>query len=154
MVFPEGGSQIMSIQEALRKAEEYGLDLIEVAPQSNPPVCKILDYGKFKYEMEKKMREKHKEQKASQLKEVRFRPATQEHDYEFKLKSIKEFLENKHKVRVFIKFRGREIIFKERGLALLERIKEDLKEIAKVEVQPRMEGRQLSMILTPISGKK
>lgn len=154
VVFPDGGSQIMSRDEALKKAEDYGLDLVEVAPQAKPPVCKIIDYGKFKYELEKKMKEAKKHQKTIVVKEVRMRPHIGDHDYQVKLNHIKEFLEHKNKVKITIFFKGREITHSELGMQIVEKLKEDLKDIATLENQPWLEGRIITLIFSPSSNKK
>jgi translation initiation factor IF-3 len=133
----------------LQKAQEFGLDLVEVSPMAKPPVCKIMDYGKFKYETKKKANEAKKKQTVVKLKEVKFRPKTEEHDYNFKTKAIREFLEEGNKARCTVMFRGREITHREIGSAILSRIAQDLKDIAVVEQAPRLEGRLLFMILSP-----
>ncbi|KFE70265.1 Translation initiation factor 3 [Hyalangium minutum] len=125
------------------------MDLVEVNPMAKPPVCKIMDYGKFKYEEKKKASEAKKKQVVVHLKEVKLRPKTEEHDYEFKVRNIKRFLEEGNKAKVTIVFRGREITHKELGSAILEDVNKDLKEVAVVEQQPRLEGRQMFMILAP-----
>jgi translation initiation factor IF-3 len=125
------------------------MDLVEVNPMAKPPVCKIMDYGKFKYEEKKKASEAKKKQVVVHLKEVKLRPKTEEHDYEFKVRNIKRFLEEGNKAKVTIVFRGREITHKELGSAILDDVNKDLKDVAVVEQQPRMEGRQMFMILAP-----
>jgi translation initiation factor IF-3 len=125
------------------------MDLVEVNPMAKPPVCKIMDYGKFKYEEKKKASEAKKKQVVVHLKEVKLRPKTEEHDYEFKVRNIKRFLEEGNKAKVTIVFRGREITHKELGSAILDDVNKDLKEVAVVEQAPRMEGRQMFMILAP-----
>ncbi len=139
----------MSLDEALDKAEEYGLDLVEVNPKANPPVCKIVDYGKFKYIKKKREHQAKKRQKQVIQKEMMFRPKTDEHDYQFKVKHIKKFLENGNKVKVTVKFRGRELAFENKGREILERIKNELADISKVEKEPVMENRRMVMILVP-----
>ncbi len=139
----------MPIQKAQRIAREKGLDLVEVAPQANPPVCRILDYSKFKYEQEKKRREEGKKQKTQEVKEIRFRLFIDNHDYLVKLRKIREFLEGRHKVRVVVVFRGREVSFADRGVELLNKIKEALKEYAVVERDIKMEDRRMSLLLMP-----
>jgi translation initiation factor IF-3 len=134
---------------ALAKAAEFGLDLVEVSPMAKPPVCKIMDYGKFKYETKKKANEAKKKQTVVKLKEVKFRPKTEEHDYNFKTKAVREFLAEGNKARITVMFRGREITHREIGQAILTRIANELKEIAVVEQSPRLEGRLLFMILAP-----
>jgi translation initiation factor IF-3 len=140
---------VLSIEAALAQAAEYGFDLVEVNPMAKPPVCKIMDYGKFKYEEKKRASEAKKKQVVVHLKEVKLRPKTEEHDYEFKVRNVKRFLEEGNKARVTIMFRGREITHKELGQTILDDVVNDVKDIAVVEQPPRMEGRQLYMILAP-----
>jgi len=140
---------VLTIEAALEKAGESGLDLVEVNPMAKPPVCKIMDYGKFKYEEKKKASEAKKKQVVVHLKEVKLRPKTEEHDYDFKVRNVKRFLEEGNKARVTIMFRGREITHKELGQALLDDVVKDTKDIAVIEQTPRMEGRQMFMILAP-----
>jgi translation initiation factor IF-3 len=134
---------------AIAKAAEYGLDLVEVSPMAKPPVCKIMDYGKFKYEAKKKANEAKKKQTVVKLKEVKFRPKTEEHDYNFKVRAVREFLAEGNKARITVMFRGREITHREIGQAILTRIGNELKESAIIEQSPRLEGRLLFMILAP-----
>jgi translation initiation factor IF-3 len=140
---------VLPIDQALARAQEEGMDLVEVSPLAKPPVCKIMDYGKFKYLEKKKQSEAKKKQVVVQLKEVKFRPRTEEHDYEVKLKKIREFLGEANKARVTVMFRGRELSHRELGQKVLQRIIEDMKEMAVIESVPRMEGRQMFMILAP-----
>ena len=140
---------MLSIEQALERAQADGMDLVEVNPMAKPPVCKIMDYGKFKYEEKKKASEAKKKQIVVHLKEVKLRPKTEEHDYEFKVRNIKRFLEEGNKAKVTIVFRGREITHKQLGSAILDDVNKDLKEVAVVEQAPRMEGRQMFMILSP-----
>jgi translation initiation factor IF-3 len=140
---------VLTIEAALAAAGEAGFDLVEVNPMAKPPVCKIMDYGKFKYEEKKKASEAKKKQVVVHLKEVKLRPKTEEHDYDFKVRNVKRFLEEGNKARVTIMFRGREITHKELGQALLDDVVKDTKDIAVVEQTPRMEGRQMFMILAP-----
>jgi translation initiation factor IF-3 len=140
---------ILTIEQALAKAQGDGLDLVEVSPLSKPPVCKIMDYGKFKYEAKKKANEAKKKQVVVHLKEIKLRPKTEEHDYDFKVKNIRRFLEGGDKARVTIMFRGREITHKDIGQKILREVVDDLKDLAIVEQLPRMEGRQMFMILAP-----
>jgi translation initiation factor IF-3 len=140
---------VLAIDAALEKAGEFGLDLVEVNPMAKPPVCKIMDYGKFKYEEKKRASEAKKKQVVVHLKEVKLRPKTEEHDYEFKVRNVKRFLEEGNKARVTIMFRGREITHKELGTAILDDVVKDVKEVGVVEQPPRMEGRQMFMILAP-----
>ncbi len=140
---------IVSRQEALQKALESGLDLVEVSPNADPPVCKILDYGKFKYEQQKKKNEAKKKQKIVELKEVQMRPMIDDNDLTIKCRAIKRFLEEGNKVKVSMRFRGRELSHQEIGLGILMKVKEDFEEMAKVENLPKLEGRQMIMILSP-----
>jgi translation initiation factor IF-3 len=140
---------VLPLEAALAKAQEFGLDLVEVSPMAKPPVCKIMDYGKFKYETKKKASEAKKKQTVVKLKEVKFRPKTEEHDYAFKTRAIREFLAEGNKARVTVMFRGREITHREIGQAILRRIETELKDIAVVEQPSRLEGRLLFMILAP-----
>src|SRR5262249_19994176 len=140
---------VLTIEAALEKAQEAGMDLVEVNPMAKPPVCKIMDYGRFKYEEKKRASEAKKKQVVVHLKEVKLRPKTEEHDYEFKVRNVKRFLEEGNKARITIMFRGREITHKELGQNLLEDVIKDVKEVGVVEQVPRMEGRQMFMILAP-----
>jgi translation initiation factor IF-3 len=140
---------ILPIEQALKMAQEGGFDLVEVSPLAKPPVCKIMDYGKFKYTEKKKQSEAKKKQVVVQLKEVKLRPRTEEHDYEVKIRKIREFLEDSNKARVTVMFRGRELSHRELGHKVLERVVGDLKETAVIESSARMEGRQMFMILAP-----
>ena len=132
-------------------AEEAGLDLVEISPNANPPVCKIMDYGKYKYEQQKRESEARKKQKVIEVKEVKFRPNTDTHDYDVKMRNVQKFLENGDKVKVTLRFRGREMAHQELGRELLQRVAEDTKELGKVENMPKMEGRQMIMIVAPVS---
>ena len=151
----EKGTQIGIVPtvEALQKARDVGLDLIEVAPQANPPVCKILDYGKYKFEQEKKLRETKKKQKQIKMKEIRMQPKIEEHDLKFKTKHIQEFLEEGNKVKVTIRFRGRELAHTELGRDVLDKILEMIDTPFSVDKKPAMEGRFMSMIISPKSKK-
>ncbi|MAS87109.1 MAG: translation initiation factor IF-3 [Micavibrio sp.] len=140
---------VMSPREALLLAQESGLDLVEISPNAKPPVCKILDYGKFKYEAQKKAAEARKKQKTIELKELKMRPGIGEHDYQVKLKAAKKFLEDEDKVKFTLRFRGREMAHVDLGRQVLERVREDLKTMSKVDYHPKMEGRQMMMILAP-----
>jgi len=130
-------------------AEEAGLDLVEVSPDAKPPVAKILDYGKFKYQEQKKANEARKKQKVIEIKEIKMRPMIDDHDYDVKMKAVKRFFEEGDKVKVTLRFRGREMAHQELGRQLLDRVKGDTTEIAKVESEPRFEGRQIVMVLAP-----
>lgn len=140
---------VLPIEAALAQAQEQGLDLVEVNPMAKPPVCKIMDYGKFKYEEKKRASEAKKKQVVVHLKEVKMRPKTEEHDYEFKVRNVKRFLEEGNKAKLTIMFRGREITHRELGQALLDDVVKDVKDVGVVEQMPRMEGRQMFMILAP-----
>mgnify|MGYP001502028584 FL=1 len=131
-------------------AEEAGLDLVEISPNANPPVCKIMDFGKFKYETQKKEAEARKKQKVIEIKEVKFRPNTDTHDYEVKMRNVYKFIENGDKVKITMRFRGREMAHQELGRDLLLRVAEDTKEIGKVENMPKIEGRQMVMLIGPL----
>lgn len=140
---------IVPTRKAMEIAEEAGLDLVEVAPEANPPVCKIMDYGKFKYDKEKKAKVSRRNQKTSDLKELKMRPKIDEHDYQVKLKNALRFIQDGDRVKFTIRFRGRELAFKERGVEILERVMEDLREITKLEQQLKEEGRNITITLAP-----
>lgn len=140
---------IKPLEEALKAAETEGLDLVEIAPTAQPPVCRVMDYGKFKYEQSKKIQLAKKKQVIIQVKEVKFRPKTDEHDYQFKLRHIRRFLEDKDKVKVSIRFRGREIAFSGQAVNILNRIRAEIEDIGKIEYEPKMEGRDMVMIVAP-----
>jgi translation initiation factor IF-3 len=135
--------------EALDMAADAGLDLVEISPNADPPVCKILDFGKYKYEEQKKKNEARKKQKVIEVKEVKFRPSIDDHDYDVKMRSMQKFIGEGDKVKVTMRFRGRELAHQEIGMNVLMRVKGDLDEIAKVEQFPRMEGRQMTMVVSP-----
>ena len=140
----------MSLDDARERAEAKGLDLVEVAPEARPPVVKLMDYGKFKYEQQRAAREAKKKQHTVQVKEVKFRPGIEDHDYDFKTRHARRFLEEGNKVKLTMMFRGRQITHPELGLEVLERVTEDLAELAKIESRPSMEGRTMSMVLAPL----
>ena len=140
---------VVSPARALEMAEEVGLDLVEISPNANPPVCKIMDFGKYKYEQQKREAEARKKQKTIEVKEVKFRPNTDIHDYEVKMRNVFKFLENGDKVKITLRFRGREMAHQNLGRELLERVAGDVKEIGKVENMPKMEGRQMVMMIGP-----
>jgi translation initiation factor IF-3 len=140
---------IMSPQEALQTAMSLGLDLVEVAPESNPPVCRIMDYGKYRYEQSKKAKDAKKKQTVIQIKEIKMRPKTDEHDLEFKMRHIEKFLKEGNKAKVTMIFRGREVMHTNLGRKLLDKLAEDLKDAAIVEQLPRLEGKNMVMILAP-----
>jgi translation initiation factor IF-3 len=137
------------IQTALEMAQAAGLDLVEIAPNSVPPVCKLLDYGKFRFQAQKKASEARKKQKVVEVKEIKLRPMIDDHDYQVKMRSMERFFEEGDKVKVTLRFRGREMAHQELGTRLLNRVKDDTTRMAKIESEPRMEGRQMVMILTP-----
>ena len=137
------------IADALRLAQESGLDLVEIAPNSKPPVCKVLDFGKYKYHEQKKAAEARKKQKVVEVKEIKFRPMIDDHDYDVKMRSMVRFFEEGDKVKVTLRFRGREMAHQELGTRLLDRVKEDMSRFAKVEQDARFEGRQMVMVLAP-----
>jgi translation initiation factor IF-3 len=137
------------IAEALAIAQEAGLDLVEIAPNAEPPVCKLLDYGKFKYQEQKKAAEARKKQKIVEVKEIKFRPMIDDHDYDVKMRSMKRFFEEGDKVKVTLRFRGREMAHQELGAKLLDRVKTEFATTAKVEMEPRLEGRQMVMVMAP-----
>ncbi|SEM98271.1 translation initiation factor IF-3 [Lihuaxuella thermophila] len=140
---------IKPLREALRIAQEANLDLVNVAPQAKPPVCRIMDYGKFRYEQSKREKEARKNQKVIQVKEVRLSPSIEENDVQTKLKNVKKFLQKGDKVKLTIRFRGREITHQELGRKILDRMADEVKDISEIERQPKLEGRQMIMILTP-----
>ena len=140
---------VMRIAEAVAEADSWGLDLVEVSPNASPPVCKIMDYGKFKYEAQKKKNEARKKQKIIEIKEIKLRPNIDEHDYRVKMRNVTRFLNEGDKVKVTLRFRGREMAHQELGAHVLERVRGDTEEIAKVEAFPRMEGRQMIMVIAP-----
>ena len=139
----------ISTREAMERARDAGLDLVEISPNAKPPVCKILDLGKYKYAAQKKAAEARKKQKVIDVKEVKMRPNTDTHDFEVKMRNVVKFLENGDKVKMTMRFRGREMAHQELGLALLHKVRERVAEISKVEAQPKTEGRQMIMILAP-----
>ena len=140
---------VVGRNEALDMAANAGLDLVEISPNADPPVCKILDFGKYKYEEQKKKNEARKKQKIIEVKEIKLRPGIDDHDYEVKRRSMVKFIEEGDKVKVTMRFRGRELAHQELGMDVLVRVRDDLEEIAKVEQMPRMEGRQMTMVMSP-----
>jgi translation initiation factor IF-3 len=140
---------VVSIRDALIAAEEAGLDLVEVSPNADPPVCKILDYGKFKYEAQKRANEARKKQKIIEVKEIKMRPNIDDNDYDVKMRSARRFLEEGDKVKVTMRFRGREMAHQDLGMNVLVKVRDDLLEMAKVEQMPKLEGRQMIMVLAP-----
>ncbi|MFA3782093.1 translation initiation factor IF-3 [Melioribacteraceae bacterium 4301-Me] len=145
---------IVSIKEALKRAQEQELDLVEIAPQANPPVCKIIDYGKFVYELQKKEKLQRKKQQVSILKEIRLHPNTDTHDFDFKVRHAINFIEEGNKVKVSVLFKGRELAYTELGENLLKKFIERMSEVAKVEQEIKFEGRTMHTILTPLKSKK
>ncbi|WP_311201789.1 translation initiation factor IF-3 [Ruegeria conchae] len=139
--------------KAMQMASDVGLDLVEISPNANPPVCKIMDFGKFKYEQQKRESEARKKQKIIEVKEVKFRPNTDTHDYDVKMRNVFKFLENGDKVKVTLRFRGREMAHQNLGRELLERVAEDVKDLGKIENMPKMEGRQMIMMIGPLPQK-
>ena len=140
---------VVATRDALLRAEDVGLDLVEISPMADPPVCKIMDYGKYKYEQQKRANEARKKQKIIEVKEIKMRPNIDEHDYGVKMRSVMKFLNEGDKVKVTMRFRGREMAHQELGLALLNRVREEVGDLAKVEQFPRMEGRQMTMVIAP-----
>ena len=140
---------VLSIQDALDLAVEAGLDLVEIVPNATPPVCRVMDYGKYKYQQQKKAAEARKKQKIVEVKEIKMRPNIDTHDYEVKMRSLQRFIEDGDKVKVTLRFRGREIAHQELGFELLQRVRDDAEDYTKVELQPKLEGRQMVMILVP-----
>ncbi len=150
LVGPDGEMVgVLSAEEGLQMAIDAGLDLVEVSPNADPPVCKILDYGKFKYEQQKKRNEARKKQKTIEVKEIKMRPGIDEHDYQVKMRSMRRFLDDGDKVKVTIRFRGREMAHQELGMRVLDRVCDDLEELIKVEIVPQTEGRLMTMVLAP-----
>ena len=140
---------IVKIADAFRLSEQSDVDLVEIAPNAEPPVCRLMDYGKFKYQEQKRQAEARSKQKVIQVKEVKFRPATDEGDYQVKLRNLRRFLEEGDKAKVTLRFRGREMAHQELGMRVLERVRDDLVELAQVEAMPKLEGRQMVMVLAP-----
>ncbi len=145
----DGGSTVVPIRQALDMARDEGVDLVEISPNANPPVCRLIDYSKFLYQQKKRQKEMKAKQVKVEVKEIRFGPQTDEHDYQFKLKHAKEFLEEGNKVRAYVFFRGRSILFKEQGEVLLLRFANDLEEYGKVEHMPSLEGKKMFLYLAP-----
>lgn len=140
---------VVSFFDALKLAEEAGLDLVEISPNAAPPVCKILDYGKFKFEQQKKAAEARKKQKTVEVKEIKLRPGIDDHDYEVKMKAVRRFFEEGDKVKITLRFRGREMAHQELGIKLLERVKAEMGDVSKIEAEPMLEGRQMVMVMAP-----
>jgi translation initiation factor IF-3 len=140
---------VVPYDTAMEMADDAGLDLVEVSPGADPPVCKIIDYGKLKYENQKKKAEARKKQRTIDVKEIKMRPGIDDHDYDVKMRSINRFLGDGDKVKVTLRFRGREMVHQDLGMKVLERVRDDLDQIAKVEQFPKMEGRQMTMVMAP-----
>ncbi len=140
---------VVATDDAMDRAENAGLDLVEISPNADPPVCKILDFGKFKYKAQKRANEARKKQKTIEVKEIKMRPNIDRHDYDVKMRSMLKFLHEGDKVKVTLRFRGREMAHQNLGMRVLERVRDDLEQISKVEQFPKMEGRQMTMVITP-----
>ncbi len=140
---------MLPIEEALDRAREYDLDLVEIAPGADPPVCKIIDYGKYRYKQQKKEKRQRKKSKSMEMKELRFRPRTDDHDFNFKKDHARRFLENGNKVKAYVQFRGRDIMYKDQGMDLLRRLIEEVQDLARIEQAPQMEGRRMITIIAP-----
>ncbi len=140
---------VVSVEEAVKMAYDAGLDLVEVSPNADPPVCKILDYGKFKYEKQKKQHDARKKQKTIDVKEIKMRPSIDVHDYDVKMRNVRRFLGDGDKVKITIRFRGREMAHQELGMKMLDRVREELAEMTKVEQFPKLEGRMMTMVIAP-----
>ena len=141
---------ILNLNDAINRAREEGLDLIEIAPNAKPPVCKIIDMGKYKYEAQKKANKAKKRQKKIELKEIKLRPVTEIHDYNFKIKNAQRFLSKRDKVKFTVRFKGREMQHHHLGMELLKRVEDDLKKVGKLELSPKFEGRQMTMVIQPL----
>ncbi len=141
---------VVPVDEARARADEAGLDLVEVAPEARPPVCRLMDYGKYRYEMQRKAREARRKQHTVSVKEVKYRPGIEDHDFQFKTRHVRRFLEDGDKVRITIMFRGRQLSHPEFGVEVMERVVEDVKDLAKVEARPSREGRTMTMVLAPL----
>ncbi len=149
-ISPEGEQLgVMKTSDAIAEADSHGLDLVEVSPNTDPPVCKILDYGKFKYEAQKKKNEAKKKQKIIEVKEIKLRPNIDEHDYQVKMRNVQKFLDEGDKVKVTMRFRGREMAHQELGVNVLNRVRDDTEDVAKIEAFPKLEGRQMIMVIAP-----
>lgn len=140
---------MLDIDDALDRAREHELDLVEIAPDAKPPVCKIIDYGKYRYEQQKKEKRRRKKSKSMEMKELRFRPRTDDHDFNFKKDHARRFLEDGNKVKAYVQFRGRDIMYKDQGMDLLRRLIEEVQDLARIEQAPQMEGRRMITIIAP-----
>lgn len=152
LIKPDDEHEIVSIERALEIAESFNMDLVEVAPKARPPVCKVIDFGKFMYEKKKKEKEAKKKQHTIQVKELRFRPTTDDHDLEFKTRHAREFLEGGDKVKATVQFRGRDMLYTDQGKELLNSLAESLDDVSTIESRPTMEGRRMIMVLSPSKG--
>ncbi len=151
LVDQDGGMVgVVAIRDALIRAEDVGLDLVEISPNASPPVCKILDYGKFKYEAQKKANAARKKQRVIEVKEIKMRPSIDDNDYSIKMKKVREFLDEGDKVKVTMRFRGREMAHQHLAMNILEKVREDMADLAKIEQFPKLEGRQMIMVMAPI----
>lgn len=151
LVDQDGGMVgVVALRDALIRAEDVGLDLVEISPNASPPVCKILDYGKFKYQAQKKANEARKKQKVIEVKEIKMRPSIDGNDYSIKMKKVREFLDEGDKVKVTMRFRGREMAHQHLAMNILEKVREDMADLAKIEQFPKLEGRQMIMVMAPI----
>ncbi|PSQ75925.1 MAG: translation initiation factor IF-3 [Bacteroidetes bacterium QH_7_62_13] len=153
VVEPDGDHDVVPVDDALERARDHELDLVEIAPDADPPVCKILDYGKYRYEKQKEEQRRRKKSKSMEMKELRFRPQTEEHDFNFKADHAREFLEDGNKVKAYVQFRGRDIVYKDQGMDLLRRLIERLQDVARIDQQPQMENRRMTTILAPHKDK-
>ena len=140
---------MLAIDDALDRARDHELDLVEIAPDADPPVCKIIDYGKYRYEQQKKEKRRRKKSKSMEMKELRFRPRTDDHDFNFKKDHARRFLGNGNKVKAYVQFRGRDIMYKDQGMDLLRRLIEEVQDLARIEQAPQMEGRRMITIIAP-----
>ena len=153
VVEPDGDHEVVPVEDALGRAREHDLDLVEVAPDASPPVCKVLDYGKYRYEKQKEEQRRRKKSKSMEMKELRFRPRTDDHDFNFKVDHARDFLEDGNKVKAYVQFKGRDILYKDQGMDLLRRMIEELQDVARIDQQPQMENRRMVTILAPHKNK-
>ena len=153
VVEPDGDHEVVPVEDALGRAREHDLDLVEVAPDASPPVCKVLDYGKYRYEKQKEEQRRRKKSKSMEMKELRFRPRTDDHDFNFKVDHARDFLEDGNKVKAYVQFKGRDIVYKDQGMDLLRRMIEELQDVARIDQQPQMENRRMVTILAPHKNK-
>lgn len=153
VVEPDGDHAVVDIDDALERAREHDLDLVEIAPDADPPVCKIIDYGKYRYEQQKKEKERRKKSKSMEMKELRFSPRTDDHDFNFKKDHARRFLNNGNKVKAYVQFKGRDIMYKDQGMDLLRNLIEEVQDLARIDQPPKMEGRRMITILAPHKNK-